>query len=1244
MSDGYAPIITSDEWNAHQASLWATETDKRLSAITSGAWDLEADQRIASLSSLPSLSTLESYAGNELRDQAGPAAPVAPPPTTPTAPPTVAPPEAVAPADWSTQADARIASLGADDEGLMASVPPAAAQSFADFMAQHEQPRGIDFMAPTYGRPEPQGEDPTPRGRVGGALLGALQGVGEAVGRTATGARRLLTTDAIPRAIEGAGRYLAEGMVGDGADVTGMSGAGMRTTMAPARGARNEGMLPDLTEDVDLGRMAETAGDVANVIPAWQGANAGFSALRGALVGSGVVDDDSPLADLAALGLQFGGPGALRAGARLAGPLLEDALRTLPRFGEAAGRELASAARTAPALAPKAGAATDLGALFESIYGSPTGMERAVDLAGAAAGGAGGVLTADDDATLGERAGRGVVGASLGALGARQLRGAAGLARRVNDAGMAAVREGPLGIVPDLPPLGVRSLGKAVERLASDEIPDLAAPIVKSAEEEVERLRLDKFPEDVRPLIQDAAERMGFATGQRRGVISDAAAEEMADDLGRTTEQWLRTGKAGRAYNTEELRALTNGITTQASRVRELGLEVAKPGADNTQAIASLIVEGDKLAALTALREGAKAEAGRALRAFRQEARMAADPNDAISRIFAKVGGAERAREMASQYATMVEQGADPIQMAHFWGQVENPKVTFGDWFRALRYNSMLSGPRSMEVDLVGTGAEVPWKLARDTFASLGRAAATRSSEPLRELVPELAGVWTGAVKGGGAMLEALGHGITNERALAGDLPHDMISRLDNPAAKAAAWSLEWVTRFKGGINEFQHQVAYGMSYGRLAGRQATREGLTGQAWATRVSELTANPTELPALARQAMSDADRLVYANDLGQQGRNVAEFRKKGGILGHIVMPFYPTIYNITARGIDRSPLGLVGTAVDVARGKYGRGGALGGLVGKGAFSGETMAGAEKGLRPLGERMGDNVMGSAIFAWFYAKAAEGTISASGPANTQERDVLRAQGWQPYSVKLGDEWVSYANWGPAAVTLATAAGAAEAGTYRAPKPGATDVLSDGLRRSLEVFTEQTYLSSVGAIYKAIREPDRYGGQWINSFMTSLVPEGSLINTIGQAGDEANRQITPGMSAESTADAFKSRVPGLRQQLPVKRTALGDVEPNPYYGGRSVLPVRVSTPPNPATANVRRFQGSASAAQDYQIAQAITRVNNWRNRPKEFERPTQAEMDLAKRFSGRENPRYQKLISDAAARERRDRLARPGR
>jgi hypothetical protein len=763
-------------------------------------------------------------------------------------------------------------------------------------------------------------------------------------------------------------------------------------------------------------------------------------------------------------------------------------------------------------------------------------------------------------------------------------------------------------------------------RLASEEVPAGAKAITNTAEQEVARLRLDKFPEPVRDLIAKAAEDMNFAQGQRRGVISDAASEGMADQIGRTVEDWVKQGKAGRAYNAEEQRALANAVRAQAEKVGQLASEHAAAlatGDATDRQLVQIFTEGERLQALTAVREGARAEAGRSFRAFRDAPRATEQPAEAIARIFRKVGGRDNALAAVSEYQGMIEDGADPVQMARFWSRVEKPPVSAVDWFKALRYNAMLSGPRTWEVNIISNALEVPWRGVRDVASSTGRAAASRSLTPLREIPAEAKGAWVGAVKGADALMQTLAHGITREQALRGELPADIASRVNNPVAKGVATGLEATGRILQGFDEFARQTAYGMSIYRDAAKAATAKGLRGKAWSDAVAETAANPDA--ALMQRAMGIADRMTFQGDMGQFGRGLSAFTNQTGVVGHIILPFLRTVYQITSRGIDRSPIGILGTAADLALGKYGRsaselGASLGGK-----------AAAEKGLVPLGERLGDNVIGGLIGAWFINQALQGNITASGPDNPQEKKVLLAQGWQPYSVKVGGKWWSYSNWGPAAIGLSAAAAIGEAQQYR--RPGATGVATttDAFKRFAKLATEQSYLQSVGSIYKGITDPEQYGESFVNGIAQSAVPYGSLVNTVSQAGDTAQRRPEKG----DIAGAVASRIPGLRQQQPAAKDVFGNDVPNPYQGFKSISPVRVSAAPPERTASIRRYQGSQSAAQDQQIAQAIDAVRKWENNPRQYPRPTREEMQLFNRFDGNENARYSELIQQAASRQR---------
>jgi hypothetical protein len=246
-----------------------------------------------------------------------------------------------------------------------------------------------------------------------------------------------------------------------------------------------------------------------------------------------------------------------------------------------------------------------------------------------------------------------------------------------------------------------------------------------------------------------------------------------------------------------------------------------------------------------------------------------------------------------------------------------------------------------------------------------------------------------------------------------------------------------------------------------------------------------------------------------------------------------------------------LGALGTGIDVARGVYGKNI---GEVGK-ALGGETVRELPKGVVPLGERLGDNLMGTAAFAAMGLAAANGYVTGAGPEDREKKDMLAAQGWQPYSVKLGDKWVSYSNWGPVAVPLSLAAGLAESAQYRKPQDTDAQQYLDAFSRGAKMLTEQAYLQGVGAIYKGITQPDRYGESFVVGFLQSLVPYGSAINTAGQATDPYVRQPERG----DLIGGLEMRLPGVRENQPPKQDQLGRPVANEMQGWAAVLPIRSS-------------------------------------------------------------------------------------
>jgi hypothetical protein len=666
-------------------------------------------------------------------------------------------------------------------------------------------------------------------------------------------------------------------------------------------------------------------------------------------------------------------------------------------------------------------------------------------------------------------------------------------------------------------------------------IPKGAKPIDLTEAEEIARLRPEKFqqvPKEIFDEIARAAKTVDFAREQRRGVIPDAVSEQMADDLGRGSEQWIRGGKAGKAYNAEEIRALNNVVTTQAATVARLRQEIASApnGTDRDTLFARQAAESSKLWGLVQVAEGAKGEAGRALRAYQAQRRLLEiDPGAAAQKLYQRLGGREKAQQAFDEYQKLMDDGADPIQLARFWAKVEAPPAGISDWFTALRYNSMLSGPRTFEINAIGNAMEIPWRLARDLAASVGR------GRP-EEMLPELAGLWVGMQKGSNAFMQTLLKGASEYRALGDDVTASLADRVDNPVGKKIANALEVPARVLQASDDFARMTAYSMALSREAATAASRKGLRGDRWKQEVADLLANPTV--QMQRRALGVADRMTYQSDMGRVGQGLQRVRQLNPALGNILVPFLRTVYNITGRGIDRSPVGFVGTAIDLAKGKY-----------------KDPDRLEKGLVPLGERVGDNIMGGLAGIWFLNQAMQGNISGPGPDDAQKRDMMRAQGWTPYSIKVGDAWVSYSNWGPVALPLSMAAAAAEGLRYRKPDDTGTDTAMDVFGRFGKLATDQPFLQGIGAIYRSVSEPERYGAQWLTNLMTTLVPYGAALNTAAQAGDALQR--TP--DKNDFGQALQARLPGQRQNVPATKDVLGRPVENVQTGAGAFQPFRAS-------------------------------------------------------------------------------------
>lgn len=220
----------------------------------------------------------------------------------------------------------------------------------------------------------------------------------------------------------------------------------------------------------------------------------------------------------------------------------------------------------------------------------------------------------------------------------------------------------------------------------------------------------------------------------------------------------------------------------------------------------------------------------------------------------------------------------------------------------------------------------------------------------------------------------------------------------------------------------------------------------------------------------------------------------------------------------------------------------------------------------------------LGSTLMATFAGFAVEGQISGRGPARASEREALERTGWKPYSIKVGDTWMSYSGIEPVSALLAIAADYAEYAVYEPDASKVEEVFLGGTFALYKYLSEQPYLQGVADIGALVGDADsgkvKAGINALAKQFGSFAIGGSPIGAYNSMVAGIERLIDP-TKKDTKADPelpmgvkgfyeglnkYASRIPALNAILPDDLNMWGDARQEGQ--GRiyeMILPTRVS-------------------------------------------------------------------------------------
>ena len=196
-----------------------------------------------------------------------------------------------------------------------------------------------------------------------------------------------------------------------------------------------------------------------------------------------------------------------------------------------------------------------------------------------------------------------------------------------------------------------------------------------------------------------------------------------------------------------------------------------------------------------------------------------------------------------------------------------------------------------------------------------------------------------------------------------------------------------------------------------------------------------------------------------------------------------------------------------------------------------------------------IGQQLLGVGLITTAYGLKAGGQLTGSMPSDPAKRQAFIDSGTPVNSVKIGDQWFSYAGIEPLHTILALVSDGMDAAKDVALNRGSTSELAGGIAGALKAaFLDKTFTESLSNMLIALQEPDKKGASLLVSMSNGLTP--NLMNQIARLEDPLKREVRDDDLYTWFMNNLKSRIPGMREELPAQMSLTGEARTVGNRGG----------------------------------------------------------------------------------------------
>jgi hypothetical protein len=585
--------------------------------------------------------------------------------------------------------------------------------------------------------------------------------------------------------------------------------------------------------------------------------------------------------------------------------------------------------------------------------------------------------------------------------------------------------------------------------------------------------------DETKRFLSDVAKANKDFPEARRGTMTIAQINELSKDVNLKD---ILGRKISMPLNAEQIQAAKSVVYQNTEdAIAKAKTWVASGGQDPVafqEAMDSLVSNTAFLETL----QGASSELGRAMRVLRE--RPSVDLSVAMKQLLEQRAKGVSTEELIQSLATF----DDPSSAAKFVGKIATP--TWKDKFKEYYINYWLSGIKTQSINLASNVlTAVSPIIEKPLEAGIGAIRRTPDRVTFREVGARIAGMRQGTREGLKLAAQAFKTGEAQSRVTRLDVQRNAIG---GPIGEV----IRIPTRLLLTQDEFFKSIARRGELNAQAFKKAFDESGGNK---QKLDELFAKYKEEPteAMQKAAEREAEYRTFQSELGPTGKAFQRFLAQSPTASFIV-PFFKSPANLLKYAAERSPLA--------------------------PLSDRWRAEIKAGGRQRDEALAKLSLGIGATGALVSYALEGKITGSGPTDPKERAALLATGWQPYSIKVGDTYISIGRLDPYATLFGAVADAVTAKDYMTQEEYEKALAFIPFSIASNI-AQKTYLQGFTNLYESLA-----GGYaditTVEKFIRDTAAGLAVPNLFRQAGAAIDPQVR---EANSIIKEVQNRIPVIR-------------------------------------------------------------------------------------------------------------------